>query len=169
MHLEAGNPVLPARTSARYSLCLRRISSMRSGLFLMPRPLGSTPCGHCGPIPQYLQPVCKSPPNHAWQYLSWISRLQMGFSTTSAASKPWLNSGSSKISRKFFIFSMHHVRCQRCHLVKGFYLKMKEDMLEWSNVFEGHVHASMTFGKKVKIIGTVFICLSSKSMPRTRG
>ena len=81
MHFVAGNPVRPALTSARYSLCLRRISSLRSGRFLKPRPLTATPSGHCGPIPQYLQAVCKSPPYQASQYFCLVSSLQIGFST----------------------------------------------------------------------------------------
>ena len=50
MQFVAGRPVSPALTSALYSLCLRRISFLRSGRFFKPRPLGDTPLGHWGPI-----------------------------------------------------------------------------------------------------------------------
>ena len=81
MHFVAGNSVRPALTSARYSLCLCRISSLRSGCLLKPRPLTATPSGHWKPIPQYLQAVCESPPYQASQYFCLVSSLQIGFST----------------------------------------------------------------------------------------
>lgn len=128
MHLVAGRLVCPARTSARYSLCLRRISCIRSGLVLRPRPLGATPLGHWGPIPQYLHPVCKSPPYHASQYLFRRLTSHIGLSTSSTAStaastRPWLSSGrrtSSKcVIRGFIIYlslvqicaDKHHKNC----------------------------------------------------------
>ena len=93
MHFVAGNPVRPALTSARYSLCRRKISSLRSGLLLRPRPLTATPSGHWGPIPQYLHAVCKSPPYQAAQYFWRIFRSQMGLSMVS---RPWLRRGKSR-------------------------------------------------------------------------
>ncbi len=59
MHFVAGKLVWPARTAARYSLCRFRISSMRSGRFLRPRPVGCTPWGQWGPTPQYRHPARK--------------------------------------------------------------------------------------------------------------
>ena len=98
-HFDAGKFDAPDLTTARYSLWRLKISSLKSGRFFRPRPEGSCD-GHWGPTPQYLQPVCRSPPYQASQYFVLNCSSQIGVSTTDVCvDKPSQRSGSMRSNK----------------------------------------------------------------------